>query len=1484
MTTPIQVVMWTALPNGISGNVLSLSVFVSPQLNPTTVGPNGWAPLSDFPDFVDWPSTISSSPGGPVSFDVTFAWGTQSVTEQASNATGLPQDAPNGGAAWSLIFDESNTAVKPFASFPTFTNPDPYEIVTFPATEVAQSVQSLYASVAGAALTSPFTLTTLRGGGIGVDPTDPNEAVEAPIFTEVYQLISGKFPETEQPQLSNTQSAIEELLLFHRPPGAVSSDFEVELPVLDFHQALSSLGGYPAVLRLFGLAFDLTVPMPDGGLPSSGLSVYVTPTWTSQPGAQSVDFTPKTACTVTSSSFVATPASSLYTNRMLDLSNAAFSVTDLDTDLAGERLASLSRALQTMEEHFYTNPGAFGAGPPPKVAMPVPAVRSIGPQVLWSGYGTSTDPAAFSTLLNSQADVLTQLTTWLSDKTVANLPTLSAEQVTRGHRFDIYAASDAKPKWWSLCGRYGTYVFGTNPDSQIEWTETDEGVLSPAASQTAGIPDAPQALYVHENIVRWAGWGLSCQRPGGMIATDDADGVTPNPGNTPPAQPEGESLPPQMGVTFVAPALAPSPGASLLFPRLRFGNQYQFRARAVDLAGNSLPLSSKVSSTATPLFTHYRYDPVRPPTLTGIAPFTPGESTLYLVLLDDQVDPVGTNGRWLFPPSTSQLMAEEHGMFDGFVSGEAPNPADPPAPAAWPTIAQYDAQNLGGVTTDFGNPDAPLIGTYDANNNNVPYFTGDPMPYTPYLPDPMSFGPALLGMPGNEDSVMVEGWSGTWPVAAPILLTLGAGDPSSAYTPPGDTTPGTFAVTLPQAAVGIVRISSGLPSGSLGNFGLLDWASAIVDSETLQAAAYAGQVWQVTPYQYLRMVHAVRVPLRGPQFGSPNAYRSPGATSVDIEDPQFLVDQPSTAHLDVSAVWSDPYDNPADPDTPEPTVVTTSAYAFRLTVSDPSPTGPEALPLTPVYPGSPFQVAPTDSEEEGATHHIGDTLHHTVYYTATGASRFADLFTTTVEETLTVGTPVVLSTETLGLTGPSVVLRTRPHGSSDSTPYTQVASGAFTVNQTTRQVTLTASSTYPAGSSWDCLISYQPTTTLPGEPVPIEVLSSTRPLAPVISEVVPAWQLFGPAGSLADGEIAMERTGGFLRVYLERPWYSTGAGELLGVVTPVVTTTSTDSVFPAKAEQSYVTMMGLDPINYVNGPGPWPVVPTNFTALADVPDVPYRAPYASPPQVYLVEDNQQTPYQVWPYDVHFDSVSNRWYADVAPRPGVTDDGTYLPPPGYFIRLALCRFQPWSQAYNAGSAIEASPVVTATICQPVPDRTVVVVPTGSSGKEVLVAISGPAYQGFRPPNPNAVTKELHKSGNVYYEYDGDNAFAPSNPDIYKSELKYTVGKEHTSTMVVQVQVQSPVLNKMGLEDDLAWEPTGSSFRLPATFFAGNTTVIWGSTDRSSSKAVVVSLPDSVTSSTKMRLRISELDYYTGSDAPDAINSQYRRPFVALIPLN
>ncbi|MFQ5810607.1 MAG: hypothetical protein ACE5JM_13405, partial [Armatimonadota bacterium] len=67
------------------------------------------------------------------------------------------------------------------------------------------------------------------------------------------------------------------------------------------------------------------------------------------------------------------------------------------------------------------------------------------------------------------------------------------------------------------------------------------------------------------------------------------------------------------------------------------------------------------------------------------------------------------------------------------------------------------------------------------------------------------------------------------------------------------------------------------------------------------------------------------------------------------------------------------------------------------------------------------------------------------------------------------------------------------------------------------------------------------------QPETVDVLSSARPDSPKVVYVVPT---FGWETQETSRGRTRTRSGGGLRVYLERPWFSSGDGELLGVVLP----------------------------------------------------------------------------------------------------------------------------------------------------------------------------------------------------------------------------------------------------------------------------------------------------------------------------------------------
>jgi hypothetical protein len=92
------------------------------------------------------------------------------------------------------------------------------------------------------------------------------------------------------------------------------------------------------------------------------------------------------------------------------------------------------------------------------------------------------------------------------------------------------------------------------------------------------------------------------------------------------------------------------------------------------------------------------------------------------------------------------------------------------------------------------------------------------------------------------------------------------------------------------------------------------------------------------------------------------------------------------------------------------------------------------------------------------------------------------------------------------------------------------------------------------------------------EPVVVEVPASARPAAPQVSYVVPT---FGWQRQTESNLKRSVRFGGGLRVYLDRPWFSSGDGELLGVT---FYDYSNGGLTDRELWKPYVTQWGSDPI------------------------------------------------------------------------------------------------------------------------------------------------------------------------------------------------------------------------------------------------------------------------------------------------------------------
>ncbi|MEV5575325.1 hypothetical protein AB0L06_35250 [Spirillospora sp. NPDC052269] len=531
-------------------------------------------------------------------------------------------------------------------------------------------------------------------------------------------------------------------------------------------------------------------------------------------------------------------------------------------------------------------------------------------------------------------------------------------------------------------------------------------------------------------------------------------------------------------------------------PSLRYGRRYRIRARLVDIAGRSLPFNPDpaVPAPATPALQHNRYHPVPSPVLVPRRPVTEGESTAVMVVRTDNSDPANPRPgppceRHVLPPKAAVLTLERHGVLD--VPGE--HRLDP---NTYALLFERDARGVSGT------PDPAASGT--------PYIDADTITL-PWLPDPLADGIAIHGLPGDLQMPWPRG--DAWHDRRPVRLIV---EPGTGPAPPLiDPVHRTIRLALEPGAGLSTTISSELREGTEEVLGLWQWFAGEVGRATTETAArrheaVAGRAGQLTPPQELRMIHAVRCPQTPPVFSGPKIVRTPDEAGYELTDPAIGVHAASTASVHVEAEWSDVVD---DPTRNEPTHATGRAI---LKQDHENP---------PTAATTPFQ----------ARAELGDTRHHTVRFTPVATSPFAAYFTQRRTVRLA-GTETVRLADAL-VPGTVVVVG---HG----TPATFRLDHDIAVDYTAGTIARIPGGGVPDGADLDVAFVTPPVTRA-GSPITLSVPASTRPAPPTVHSVVPA---FAWRRDRSGSTIISTRYGGLLRVYLERPWFDSGDGELLAVL------------------------------------------------------------------------------------------------------------------------------------------------------------------------------------------------------------------------------------------------------------------------------------------------------------------------------------------------
>ncbi|MFF4608028.1 hypothetical protein ACFY12_35495 [Streptomyces sp. NPDC001339] len=1235
----LQRIQWVVLPAGVSpdGTSARISVFVAPRL-----GADQEVTLADFPDFLDWPARLATA---QFFVDVTDRDGTPTDTEIGPlDRIGPPPES----ALWKRFFARE-TLVVPF-EFDDFRSTVK---VSYPAKRLADDTRVAFA---GAAAQFPDELPTATDMSQTMGFAAPGD------MTSRLQSIAGALADADQLALADPDgpaqpelSPQDAFLAFHQRElpfteltggSAVRSDPPPRptTPVIDFHQMLSSLGDHPALLRRLGLVVDLSVPVEQLKPTRGTLGLALSPRFASLlPDAATEDLTPATRYVlVPGEEFCAASAGSdplgPPARGLMALPESQYSLEQADIDGVNLKLIAAAGASQVpgdVSPNFPQNVSPNGpqdVSPDGTRAEPTtpPSVRTTGLALVRGGRAQSLQEDFRHAAAQQQS---------VTDGSPAPL---TAEDLVRGHRIDVF--DESRQRWFSLHERVVDYH---SPGvAEPLGTVTDEGFLQVSLAQ----PEGPvPRIHVHEHVVSWDGWALSAPRPGKALVeagADDNEGAGAAAGPRRIANRAATTMPLEIEAQT-------RPGS---LPRLRFGRSYRLRVRTVDLAGNGPTLEDAerlmdqdvllLPNTGGEVFR--RYEAVPAPVLLPRAPLAEGESAHRMVIRStkeqspqeyaDQFNaapPVsgGAHQPPYRPADERHLVAPKSSVEcverHGLFDAAIAS-ADPQARRAAYDLAVRESGRLDDPGLD-GVTVVDLPASGDGPPQQYVVHTGERIEL-PYLPDPLSLGVVFHGLSGNPEDRLEVPWDGpAWHAPRSLRLRLVEGT----APPQLDAAARVLTVSLPKAAVRTVRVSSKSAVVNEKILGMLHWCRDALGGdarfEQVMAAARAHRHWMLTPWHELTLVHAVQRPLNTPALTLFDIdSRVPGDTQEHLAG--FVdLDPPSTQRIDLLAHWTERVDDLNEPG-PRDEPLEMAAPVFQL---------PLAL-ATPFDDGVDINNTPS-------------TLTDTALFFSTAAAEAA----------------------------------AHDQGILPATPEAQQFG-----DTKHRLVRYEPVATSPFGDCFPPEFTEQPERdllSLRGELVEHVVLSSAQPAAPQVLDCLPTLA-FETSGSLP-GPFTRLRRGGGLRLWLARPWFTSGDGELLAVLV------TDEGMEPERGSDPFISVMGRDPMHR-SAPVSFPTA-QHFPGATDV-----RTSLVLPDPTAFFDGFTVTAVG---YAPQFDEDSGLWFCDLDLDTGEA----YFP----FVRLALARYQPHSLEGQ-----HLSPIVHTPVLRTLPKRLL----TAEGTDPLTLTLSGPNY--------------------------------------------------------------------------------------------------------------------------------------------------------------
>jgi len=717
-------------------------------------------------------------------------------------------------------------------------------------------------------------------------------------------------------------------------------------------------------------------------------------------------------------------------------------------------------------------------------------------------------------------------------------------------------------------------------------------------------------------------------------------------------------------------------------PKLRYGTKYKVRARVVDLAGNVLAPTSPLANipeVMTKEFTYTRFAPVAAPQISLCADPKPAESTMHLVIRSNYNTP-------LYEPDTQRYITPppgSEGMAEehGRLDGAQNMLADKGGLKTYDVVRNNDR-----TLRDVKRAQNAAITEEPMQNEPALVFPPGSLTEVPYLPDPLANGALIRNVPaaGPRRSLAVPfSAAPSWFDHKPFRIRVVEGNQNPEY----DAAQRILTIFLPKGERYNDLLLSTVPEGTAVDYlGVNQWLVEMNVPVAQRAEVVKhmrdGVHWMTSPHYSISIVHALQQPLTAPKFGSLRSNRDIGDTYTVLSDTNLAVHGKSTLKLDIVGAWKEWIDRPRGP---KPAERDRKAIAFDLNVLSHQ----TSLILPPDPPAGTRQLQ-----------------FQAVAVQAMPIKAISQL-----------------------------MLKPGYRHEFNDTKHRMISYKA---------VGMTRFKEYFA----DKVGLKDPDFQRESTPVTVNVLNSARPDAPKVAYIIPSFGWSKVKSTPADQDpkkvaITSKRSGGGLRIYLERPWYSSGNGEKLAVIL-------SREAKPSTKMETLVSRWGKDPIWRTQTNRLTELVPSDFplvsksrdlqgfnlssVATAANPSISSAAKAQLSPTIKaqpglqvqpadtkvnpgiaaliqtqlltLAELNDDTAQSVLvaAHDVFYDENRDLWYCDIE----IDMPKEYFP----FVQLSLARFQP-----NSLMHCHLSRLVRAEFIQLSPERTVSIVPAAAPGQPI-----------------------------------------------------------------------------------------------------------------------------------------------------------------------